>query len=160
MIIFTAKQKRKSVKVGSYIPESDAVRLSKSIVNVQNQDERCLEYCILQHRYPNEIKNNRNSPNSYKKYFQFLKIPPNIQYPISIEDDIPEYERLNDVKIIVYKIQHEQFLVEYQSNYKCIEKERTLLGMKLLVFMLRLMVTLIVCNMHAIMDVVFIACNM
>jgi len=51
MIIFTAKQKRKGVKVGSYIEESDAVRLSKSIVNVKNKkDDRCLEHCILQHR--------------------------------------------------------------------------------------------------------------
>ena len=93
-------------------------------MNIKNIDNKCVEYCLIAFRYQNQIKSKDTSnPNIYKKYFQFIKSPENQKYPINIEEDMPKYEELNDIKIVVYKIKQEQFLLHFKSNYKSKEKE-------------------------------------
>jgi len=125
LIIRTAKQTRKDhlklmkTLAGNYIELSEEIKKSQGVSNIKNLDDKCLEYCLIAFRYKNQIKSKDTSnPNIYKKYFQFIKSPENQQYPISIEDDVPKYEVLNDIKIVVYKLNNGQFLPFFKSNYK------------------------------------------
>lgn len=123
VIIHTSSQKRKGVQVGSYFEAPAEVVKSKSIINIKNLDNRCLEYCLLQKRYPNETKNNKEKPSSYKRFFQFINIPEGQEYPIDLDADVPKYELLNKIKINIYKIEYNQFLVVYDSLYKAPDGE-------------------------------------
>ena len=120
--IITAKQTKKDhlkTLAGNYIELSEEIKKSQGVSNIKNLDDKCLEYCLIAFRYKNQIKSKDTSnPNIYKKYFQFIKSPENQQYPISIEEDVPKYEVLNDIKIVVYKLNNGQFLPFFKSNYK------------------------------------------
>ena len=122
LIIRSSRQTRKEYRqtmAGNYIELSEEIKKSKGVMNIKNIDNKCVEYCLIAFRYQNQIKSKDTSnPNIYKKYFQFIKSPENQKYPINIEEDIPKYEELNDIKIVVYKIKHEQFLLHFKSNYK------------------------------------------
>jgi len=127
LIIRSSRQTRKEYRqtmAGNYIELSDEIKKSKGVMNIKNIDNKCVEYCLIAFRYQNQIKSKDTSnPNIYKKYFQFIKSPENQKYPINIEEDMPKYEELNDIKIVVYRIKNEQFLLHFKSNYKSKEKE-------------------------------------
>ena len=134
LIIRTSKQTRKEhinlmkTLAGNYIELSEEIKKSQGVSNIKNLDDKCLEYCLIAFRYKNQIKSKDTSnPNIYKKYFQFIKSPENQKYPISIEDDVPKYEELNDIKIVVYKLNNGNFLPFFKSNYKSKETLNLLL---------------------------------
>ena len=118
LIIRSSRQTRKEYRqtmAGNYIELSEEIKKSKGVMNIKNIDNKCVEYCLIAFRYQNQIKSKDTSnPNIYKKYFQFIKSPENQKYPINIEEDIPKYEELNDIKIAIYKIKHEQFLLHFK----------------------------------------------
>ena len=127
-IISTRQTKKEYKKAGNYIELNDEIKKSKGVMNIKNLDERCLEYCLIAFRYNNQIKSKDTSnPKIYKKYFDFIKIPENQQYPINIEEDIPKYERLNDIRIIVYVIKNKQFIPYFKTNYRTKETLHLLL---------------------------------
>jgi hypothetical protein len=45
--IHSIRQSKMKIKAGKYIQESDAIRNSKSIINIKNLDERCVTYRAL-----------------------------------------------------------------------------------------------------------------
>ena len=117
------RQSNKSF-VGNYIELKDEIKNSKSVVNIKNMDNKCIEYCLVCYRYKNEIKNkNKSSPKIYEKYFKYIKIPENQKYPIDIEQDIPKYELLNNIQIVVYEIKNTKFFVKFKSDFKSKDKE-------------------------------------
>lgn len=65
---------------------------------------------------------NASKPSTYNKYFQFLHIPPNQQYPIDIDKDIPKYEKLNQLKMMVHKIENKQYITVFISNLQLKKK--------------------------------------
>ena len=119
------------VYAGSFIELSPEIKGSQGCVNIKNMDNKCLEYCLIRFTYQNQIKSkNTSNPSIYNKYFKFIKVPENQVYPIDIEEDIPKYEVLNDVKIIVYVIKNKQFLQFFKSDY--ISKDKRTMNLLLI----------------------------
>ena len=104
---------------GSHLPLSQSVANSKSCINVRNTDDRCLEYSLLAYKCYDKVSiNGKTNPNVYHKYYNEIKIPENQQYPIDIIEDIPKYEDLNKLRIMVYVIRDGLFHIEYKSERK------------------------------------------
>ena len=116
----TIRTTRKQRRVGGdYIESPEGVQNSTSTINIKNFDNRCLEYCILASRHFNDVSvNGKRNPNVYKKYFNELNIPENQKYPIDIIEDVPKYEELNKLRIMIYCIRDKLFFPEYRSGSK------------------------------------------
>lgn len=126
------RQSNKSF-VGNHVELSDEIKNSKSVINIKNMDNKCLEYCLVCYRYKTQIKNkNTTSPKIYEKYFKYIKIPENQHYPIDIEQDIPKYELLNNINIVVYEIKHKKFYVKFKSDFKNKDKEKECMNLLLI----------------------------
>jgi hypothetical protein len=93
-------QKSNKTKAGSYIETPKNLLKKRAIVNIKNKDDRCLLYCLCAHYHYSEV-NNGNEAYSYTKYLKEIKEPEGIQYPINILEDIPIFEKLNNIKINV-----------------------------------------------------------
>jgi len=71
----------------------------------------CIIWCLLAHKYYETINNNHKSDvSTYKKYFDEIKQPKDIIYPIDIQKDISKFEKLNNIKRNVF---------EYDGSYAC-----------------------------------------
>ena len=121
-------------------------------MNIQNDNNRCIEYCILRHLFPAETKKNSYMAERYTKYFvetqikrnkrlskknqniiiNHVKIPEGQKYPIDIETDVEKYEIANDLKINVYKISNGDFYPIIQSNYNPKKNKDDILNLLLL----------------------------
>ena len=73
---------------------------SKSIVNIQNNDNYCFLWSILAHKY--KVDNHRERVSYYTNHFHELN-QGDIQFPMKIKD-IPTFERLNNLNINVFEI--------------------------------------------------------
>ena len=94
----------------SYVPTPKAIVNTRSIVNVQNEDEKCFEYSIIASQHYSEIDANKSSrPNQYDKWlgkynFEGCSQPMNL-------NDIDKFEKNNNLAINVYHIKHDGKLV-------------------------------------------------
>ena len=73
---------------------------SKSLVNIQNNDNYCFLWSILAHKY--KVDNHREKVSHYENPFHEL-IQGDIQFPMKIED-IPTFERLDNLNINVFEL--------------------------------------------------------
>ena len=73
---------------------------SKSIVNIQNNDNYCFLWSILAHKY--KVDNHREKVSHYENHFHELN-QGDIQFPMKIKD-IPTFERLNSLNINVFEL--------------------------------------------------------
>ena len=73
-------------------------------MNIKNKsDDLCTIWCLLAHKYYQTINHNKKSEvRTYKKYFDEIIQPEDIKYPIDIQNDIPKFEKLNNIKINVF----------------------------------------------------------
>jgi hypothetical protein len=84
----------------SYLPLDKYVENKKCCVNIKNEDDKCLMYCILYHIHKNEIKDHPERVSKYATYlneFDWSKI----KFPVSL-NDIEKVEELIDYGINVY----------------------------------------------------------
>ena len=94
----------------SYVPTPKAIASRRSIVNVQNEDEKCFEYSIIASQHYSEIDaSNSSRPNQYDKWlgkynFEGCSQPMNL-------NDIDKFEKNNNMAINVYHIKHDGKLV-------------------------------------------------
>ncbi len=106
-------------KTGSYIPTPKEIENKKCCVNIKNtDDDKCLLYCIAAHFHYEDVKdkNKRNDPKAYIKYFDEIKQPNDITYPINIDKDITKFEKLNNFKINVFTYENGKVNVRYNSR--------------------------------------------
>ena len=86
-------------KGSSYIPLPEALANKKAIINLPNEDNRCLEWALLSILYYNE--NNPSKLSSYRKHLGKLNFD-GIEFPTPISQ-IPKLEKQNpDLAINVY----------------------------------------------------------
>ena len=123
--------KSKKTRAGSYIETPERLASKKAIINIQNDDNRCIDYCIIYHKISNrfkcveslladencqdktelekefkQLKKVMKRPHEihvYKKYMGIVKVPEGMTYPIDIQTDIKKYERLNEMQINVFE---------------------------------------------------------
>ena len=93
-------------------------------MNIKNKyDDLCIIWCLLAHKYYHTITHNNNKSEvcTYKKYFDEIIQPKDIIYPIDIQNDIPNFEKMNNIKInvLIYnsldyiQIQEEDFPLKH-----------------------------------------------
>ena len=101
--IFLNNYNYEPIESSSYIPTPSALRGKRAVINVQNlKDNKCFEYSVLAALHHHEIdKHNASQPYVYKKYLgRTLK---GCKEPMRI-DDIPKFEKLNNIPIAIYRI--------------------------------------------------------
>ena len=75
---------------GSYIELPSIIRNKKCCINIKNEDNRCLEYCIILSRHTKEIGKNPERISKYKKsWFDIIKRPDYDCFPINLHRDLP-----------------------------------------------------------------------
>jgi hypothetical protein len=106
-------------KTGSYIPTPKVIADKKCCVNIKNEnDDKCLLWCMLAFKHYEDIgkKENRTNPKYYEPYLPEIVEPENIIYPISIDKDIPKFEKLNNIKINVFTYEDNKVNVLYNTR--------------------------------------------
>jgi len=113
--IQTAERIKK--RAGSYIETPIIFEKNKGIVNIKNKsDDMCIIWALLGHKYYHTITHNKKSEvSTYKKYFDEIIQPEDIKYPIDIQNDIPKFEKLNNIKINVF-IYNGSYEEDYDRN--------------------------------------------
>ena len=87
----------------SYVELPAVLAHKKAVINVQNEDDQCFKYAVL-----SAIHNFDSHPervSKYKKHKDELDFT-GIEFPVSI-DDIPKFERKNNIAISAYELQDE-----------------------------------------------------
>ena len=88
------------IRASSYCKLPKSFSNSKSIVNIQNNDNYCFLWSILAHKY--KVDNHRERVSHYTNHFHELN-QGDIQFPMKIKD-IPTFERLNNLNINVFEL--------------------------------------------------------
>ena len=103
ILIFDVRDERAS----SYIKSPFQ---SRSILNIQNKDNRCFAYSILAHIYYNEVdKTNRTRSSIYNKYFEQNQYLNELNYPMKIKDISKLENKIEDLSINVFGIQRKYY---------------------------------------------------
>jgi len=75
----------------SYIKLPEHIANKKCCINIQNNDNKCFEYCILYHEHKNILKVHPEKISQYKKLNSIYKFD-NLEYPLK-PDDIDKFEK-------------------------------------------------------------------
>ena len=86
------------LKGSSYIDLPDYLKNKKAIVNVKNQDNKCLEWALLSSLYPTH--DNPQRVTKYKDHEKELNFA-DIEFPVTLKD-IPKVEKQNSLAINVF----------------------------------------------------------
>ena len=111
--------KRQKTRAGKFIELPTHINNKKAIVNIKNDDDKCILYCLAAYFNYDTIKSHHKSePSTYKKYLSQVITPENQKFPIDIQHDIPKFEKLNDIKINVftYDKKYENLKILYNTN--------------------------------------------
>ena len=98
-------------RAGSYLRLPNKIRESKSVLNIQNEDDLCALWSILAHLFPKYRANQRrqSKPDFYREHMDEINTG-NIQFPLRIRD-IGKLERLNNLSINVYSLDHKSHVI-------------------------------------------------
>ena len=103
--------KYEPIKGSSYLPLPDALKNKQAVVNIKNDDENCLHYCLRAALFP--AKNNINKVSSYPTEdglnFEGIISPT----PVS---QITKVETLNNLAINVYGWENNKVIIHRISN--------------------------------------------
>ena len=81
----------KPIKGSSYIPLPDFIMKKKSIINMENRDNKCFLWSILRYLHP--IQKNESRLTDIRKYENDLNFK-GIDFPVKLKD-IPKFENQN-----------------------------------------------------------------
>ena len=106
----------RKVRGGSYIKLPDKIQLTRSCVNIKNNDNKCLLWCLLAYKYYDKINNkDKNEVYNYRKYENEIILPKDFQYPASIKD-ISKIEKLNNLKCNVFSLDKGKLQTIYNTK--------------------------------------------
>ena len=89
------------IRGGSYIKTPVSIEGKHAIINVKNEDDKCFMWAVLSALHPVDVHAERVT--NYEQYENELDFT-GISFPMSI-DDIPKFEKINDIPISVYTIE-------------------------------------------------------
>ena len=111
--------KRNKTRAGSYIELESWIDDKKACVNIKNDDDKCILYCLAANKHFDDLSCRKNLPQSYKKWMSEIVEPVNQSYPINIFKDIPRFEKLNNIKINVFQYSDKKEIeVMYNTKQK------------------------------------------
>ena len=82
----------------SYIKSPNKIRNTLSVINIQNEDNKCFLWSILAALHP--VKDNPQRVSNYEAYIEELKTD-GITFPMRLQQ-IPKFEKMNNLTINVY----------------------------------------------------------
>ena len=93
------------INISSYVPTPTAIAGKHAIRNIQNEnDKKCFEYSMLAALHKDEIEEKHaERPSQYRQFMGQLK---GCKEPMTL-NDIKHFERLNDIPVAVYRIEHD-----------------------------------------------------
>ena len=114
-------------RAGSYLRLPPKIREATSVLNIQNEDNLCALWCILAHLFPkyrdSAERYRNNSPTAYEEHKDQINTG-DLQFPLRIRD-IGKLERLNNLSINVYSLDHKSHVIPIRiSNEKEVPEER------------------------------------
>lgn len=93
------------VRGGSFIELPDWVKLKRCCVNIKNKDDKCIVWSLLAYKYYDTLtRKDKNEVSVYKPYENEIVVPKDVIYPIDVLKDIPKFEKLNNMKINVFRL--------------------------------------------------------
>jgi hypothetical protein len=87
------------MNAGSYIKISHLMPSKKGILNIQNQDNKCLVWCILAHFIKVPWKQHAYRVSHYEQYEKLVRLPHDADLENLSEGMLHKIERLNNIKI-------------------------------------------------------------
>ena len=118
---------QKSILGRAHVELSSIIKNKKACVNPKNDDDKCFTWCLLMAKHYMDIKSHHRSEfKCYKKYWGEIIEPENFQYPVKISD-IPEFERLNNMKFNVLNLNENNEVEREYTSMERNENEVTLL---------------------------------
>jgi hypothetical protein len=111
-------------RAGSYLKLPTIIRNSKTVLNIQDNDNLCAIWCILAHIFPKYIHHFRSTnPNAYKEHRSQINTG-YLQFPLRIRD-VGKLECLNNLSINIYSLDHKSHVIPIRiSNEKEVPEER------------------------------------
>ena len=98
----------------SYIETPKSIAKKHAVINIQNDDERCFEYCIVASQHFDKIdKNNSTRPQQYTRWMEDEDKRFNFDgcsMPMKL-DDITKFEKNNNLAINVFHIYDDGHLI-------------------------------------------------
>lgn len=85
------------IEGSSYIESPKKIRNTHSVVNIQNEDDKCFLYSVLAALHP--VENHTDRVPNYEPFLDEVKIN-GIKFPMRIQQ-IPKFEKMNNLTINV-----------------------------------------------------------
>lgn len=96
-------EKRK-IRGGTYIELPKVIQLKHACVNIKNDDQKCLVWALLAHKYYDTLtRKDKNFVQCYKAFESEIVIPDGVAFPVC-SGDIPKVEKANNLKINVFRL--------------------------------------------------------
>ena len=99
---------------GSYIELDEYIKNKKCCLNIQNEDEKCLMYCVLYHINKDKIKKDPQRVTKYKPYLNQFDFS-TIKFPTPIRD-IPKVEKIIDYGINLFLYDDKKVFPNYVTE--------------------------------------------
>ena len=106
-------QKIRDNQASRYIELPPKYKISKSILNIQNEDNFCFLWCIFASLYP--AGDNKYRTSNYAVFWNTLNIQV-LEFPMRVKV-IPNLERLNNLNTNVFELDKLLSPVYINSNY-------------------------------------------
>ena len=97
------------LRVTSYIPLLTCIQNRKAVINIKNEDEKCLLLSVIACLYGDSHAENHERLSHYLEYEKQLNLR-SVQFPMALKD-IPKLKRLNNVSLSVNTWGQEGFII-------------------------------------------------
>ena len=90
------------LRASSHLPLPEGMpKRNNGIINIQNEDDRCFEWCILAELYP--VRDHRYRPSQYREHLGALNFD-GIEFPVKADKDTMEkFEKQNPgISVSIY----------------------------------------------------------
>lgn len=115
---------------GSYIPTPEILASRKALVNIRNEDQFCLLYCLLYHKYKEEIGRDAQRVTKYRPYLDELRtLAGDCSFPMDC--DSPQFSTIEErfgIPINVYMVESNGHMLPRRISR--LESMRTLEGQR------------------------------
>lgn len=123
---------------GSYIPTPESLISRKALINIRNEDQFCLLYCLLYHRHKDEIGKDAQRVSKYRPYLDELReLAGDCSFPMDC--DSPQFNLIEErfgVPINVYMTESNGHMlprrISRMESMKTLEGQRAACNLLLL----------------------------
>ncbi|XP_054720146.1 uncharacterized protein LOC129229795 [Uloborus diversus] len=98
----------------SYIPLTKKMQAKKAVLNIQNEDDKCLVWCLIAHKMNTSRKDHAERVSNYTPHESTIKMD-GVEFPVPLTK-IPSIEKMNDLRINVFGCEEAEIFPLYISK--------------------------------------------